>query len=54
MSETFRLDSTPGDSSLNPRREILIQVHNGDTNSVNEWTLKLFYDKLEEIKNFMN
>ena len=54
MPETFRLDSTPGDSSSAPRQEIQIKVHNGDTNAIYEWTLKTFQDKLEEIKDLMN
>ncbi len=55
MPDTFRLDSTPGEfSSSAPRQEIQIKVHNGDTNSIIEWSLKTFQDKLEEIKDMMN
>ena len=56
LPDTFRLDSTPGESmgSAAPRQEIQIKVYNGDTNSVYEWSLKKFSDMLEEIKDMMD
>jgi hypothetical protein len=44
MPDTFRLDTTPGESmsSVTPRQEIQIKVYNADTNSVYEWSLKKF------------
>ena len=55
MPETFRLDTGGlADNQVQARQEIQIKAQNFDSDAIYEWSLKKFYDKLEEIKDKMD
>jgi|LauGreDrversion4_2_1035121.scaffolds.fasta_scaffold47463_2 hypothetical protein len=53
MPDSLRLDAK-SNSFGSSKQEIRVFVTNFDNGSVSEWTVKKFYDKLEEIKAFMD